>query len=103
MSPDEAVEGLPHRTRVGVSNVDQTAGREPRAVGLVVPHAVRLFVGPDHRVVLPASAVGGAAFLVLADAAARLLFRGLGAEPPVGAVTAVVGAPLFVFLLRRRA
>jgi len=72
-------------------------------VGLVVPHAVRLFVGPDHRVVLPASAVGGAAFLVLADAAARLLFRGLGAEPPVGAVTAVVGAPLFVFLLRRRA
>jgi len=72
-------------------------------VGLVVPHGVRLFVGPDHRVVLPASAVGGAAFLVLADAAARLLFRGLGAEPPVGAVTAVIGAPLFVVLLRRRA
>jgi iron complex transport system permease protein len=72
-------------------------------VGLVVPHGVRLFVGPDHRVVLPASAVAGAAFLVLADAAARMLFRGLGAEPPVGAVTAVIGAPLFVFLLRRRA
>jgi len=72
-------------------------------VGLVVPHGVRLFVGPDHRVVLPASAVGGAAFLVLADAGARMLFRGLGAEPPVGAVTAVIGAPLFVFLLRRRA
>jgi len=72
-------------------------------VGLVVPHAVRLFTGPDHRVVLPASAVAGAAFLVLADAAARMLFRGLGAEPPVGAVTAVIGAPLFVFLLRRRA
>jgi iron complex transport system permease protein len=53
--------------------------------------------------VLPASAVGGAAFLVLADAGARMLFRGLGAEPPVGAVTAVIGAPLFVFLLRRRA
>lgn len=68
-------------------------------VGLVVPHAVRLVTGPDHRVVLPASALGGAAFLVLADALARVLFRGLGAEPPVGAVTAIVGAPLFVALL----
>ena len=71
-------------------------------VGLVVPHAVRLVAGPDHRVVLPASALGGAAFLVLADAIARLLFRGLGTEPPVGAVTALLGAPLFVLLLRRR-
>jgi iron complex transport system permease protein len=71
-------------------------------VGLVVPHAVRAVTGPDHRVVLPASALGGAAFLVLADAAARLLFRGLGAEPPVGAVTALVGAPIFVMLLRSR-
>ena len=72
-------------------------------VGLVVPHAVRLVAGPDHRVVLPASALGGAAFLVFADAIARLLFRGLGTEPPVGAVTALLGAPLFVLLLRRRA
>ena len=71
-------------------------------VGLVVPHAVRLVVGPDHRVVLPASALGGAAFLVLADALASVLFRGLGAEPPVGAVTAIIGAPLFVMLLRSR-
>ena len=71
-------------------------------VGLVVPHTVRLFTGPDHRVVLPASALAGAAFLILADALARVLFRGLGAEPPVGAVTALVGAPLFVLLLRRR-
>ena len=71
-------------------------------VGLVVPHAVRLVAGPDHRVVLPASALGGAAFLVLADAIARMLFRGLGTEPPVGAVTALLGAPLFVLLLRRR-
>jgi iron complex transport system permease protein len=71
-------------------------------VGLVVPHAVRLVAGPDHRVVLPASALGGAAFLVLADALARFLFRGLGAEPPVGAVTALIGAPLFVVLLRSR-
>jgi iron complex transport system permease protein len=71
-------------------------------VGLVVPHAVRLLVGPDHRIVVPASALGGAAFLVLADALARVLFRGLGAEPPVGAVTAIIGAPLFVMLLRSR-
>ena len=71
-------------------------------VGLVVPHAVRLVAGPDHRVVLPASALAGAAFLVLADAIARALFRGLGTEPPVGAVTALLGAPLFVLLLRRR-
>jgi len=71
-------------------------------VGLVVPHAVRLVAGPDHRVVLPASALGGAAFLILADALARVLFRGLGAEPPVGAVTAMIGAPLFVMLLRSR-
>jgi iron complex transport system permease protein len=53
-------------------------------------------------VVLPASALGGAAFLVLADAASRLLFRGLGTEPPVGAITALVGAPVFVLLLRSR-
>jgi iron complex transport system permease protein len=71
-------------------------------VGLVVPHAVRVVTGPDHRVVLPASALGGAAFLVLADTLARVLFHGLGAEPPVGAVTAVVGAPVFVMLLRSR-
>jgi len=71
-------------------------------VGLVVPHAVRLLTGPDHRVVLPASALAGAAFLVLADALSRMLFHGLGAEPPVGAVTAMVGAPLFVALLWSR-
>ena len=71
-------------------------------VGLVVPHAIRLVTGPDHRVVLPASALGGAAFLVLADALSRYLFRSLGAEPPVGAVTAIVGAPLFVALLWSR-
>lgn len=69
-------------------------------VGLVVPHAVRVVAGPDHRVVLPASVLGGAAFLVLADTLARVLFHALGAEPPVGAVTAVIGAPVFVMLLR---
>ena len=71
-------------------------------VGLVVPHGVRMITGPDHRVVIPASALGGAAFLVLADALSRALFRDLGMEPPVGAVTALVGAPIFVLLLRSR-
>jgi len=70
-------------------------------VGLIVPHLVRRVVGPDHRLLLPASALFGAAFLVLADALARLLFLPLGTEPPVGAVTAFVGGPFFLWLLRR--
>jgi len=65
-------------------------------VGLVVPHVVRLIVGPNARVVLPLSALGGAGLLSFADLAARLL-----GEIPVGVVTAVIGAPFFLFLLRR--
>jgi iron complex transport system permease protein len=67
-------------------------------VGLVVPHVLRLIVGPDHRVLLPTSALAGAAFLVVADTVARAG----PAEVPVGIVTAAVGAPFFVYLLRRR-
>ena len=67
-------------------------------VGLVVPHLLRLVVGPDHRVLLPTSAVAGAAFLVATDTLAR---TGVG-ELPVGIVTAFLGAPFFLFLLRRR-
>jgi iron complex transport system permease protein len=67
-------------------------------VGLVVPHMTRLVVGPDHRVLLPASAFGGAAFLVVTDTVAR----SGPAELPVGIVTAAVGAPFFVYLLRSR-
>jgi len=70
-------------------------------VGLIVPHLVRRVVGPDHRLLLPASTLFGAAFLVLADALARLAFLPLGTEPPVGAVTAFVGGPFFLWLLRR--
>lgn len=70
-------------------------------VGLIVPHLVRRVVGPDHRLLLPASALFGAAFLTLADALARLAFLPLGTEPPVGAVTAFVGGPFFLWLLRR--
>ncbi len=65
-------------------------------VGLVVPHLLRLVVGPDHRLLLPASAVGGAVLLVLADLGARL-----AGGIPVGVVTALVGAPFFLWLLRR--
>ncbi len=67
-------------------------------VGLVVPHVLRLLVGPDHRVLLPASALAGGTFLVAADT----LARAGPAEVPVGIVTAAVGAPFFLFLLRRR-
>lgn len=68
-------------------------------VGLVVPHAVRLVVGPDHRYLLPVAALAGAAVLVLADAAARTL---LGpSEIPVGAVMSLAGGPFFLYLLRR--
>ena len=72
-------------------------------VGLVVPHALRRIVGPDHRLLLPNSIVIGASVLVLCDLLARAAFRWLGTEPPVGAVTALVGGPLFLVLLRRRA
>lgn len=72
-------------------------------VGLIVPHVVRRVIGPDHRLLVPASAVFGAAFLVLADALARLAFLPLGTEPPVGAVTAFLGGPFFLWLLARTA
>jgi iron complex transport system permease protein len=69
-------------------------------VGLVIPHAVRLLWGPGHRRLLPASALLGAAFLVGADALARTVLA--PAELPVGVVTALLGAPCFLYLLRRR-
>ena len=69
-------------------------------VGLIVPHALRLLVGPDHRILLPTSAVAGAVFLVAADTAARTAMG--GAELPVGIVTAALGAPFFLYLLRQR-
>ena len=68
-----------------------------------MPHGVRLVFGPDHRLLIPASALTGAAFLVLADLLARMLFRLFYTESPVGVVTAVLGGPLFLWLLRRRA
>ncbi len=68
-------------------------------VGLIVPHIVRLVVGPDHRLLLPASVLSGAVFLVLADLVARLVLA--PSEVPLGVVTALIGAPFFIYLLRR--
>ena len=69
-------------------------------VGLIVPHAVRLLFGEDVRVILPCSFLLGAAFLMLADAVARTVL-GVG-ELPVGAITALAGGPVFLWLLRRQ-
>lgn len=68
-------------------------------VGLVVPHMLRLLLGSDHRELVPACILGGAAYLVLCDLLARILPR--HGELPVGVITAMVGAPLFIYLLRR--
>jgi iron complex transport system permease protein len=70
-------------------------------IGIIVPHLVRLLVGSDHRVVLPASAFFGAAFLVVCDVAARSLMA--PTELPVGVLTAMIGGPFFLWLLIRRA
>lgn len=68
-------------------------------IGLVVPHLMRLLVGPDHRLLLPASALAGASLLLLADLVARLALA--PAELPIGIVTALIGAPFFLYLLVR--
>jgi iron complex transport system permease protein len=68
-------------------------------VGLVIPHALRLVLGPDHRILIPASALAGAGFLVIADLLARTVAS--PRELPVGIITALIGAPVFLYLLRR--
>jgi len=68
-------------------------------IGLVVPHLMRLLVGPDHRVLLPASLLAGASLLLLADLAARLVLA--PAELPIGIITALLGGPFFLYLLVR--
>jgi iron complex transport system permease protein len=71
-------------------------------VGLIVPHVLRLWLGPDNRLLIPVSALGGAAFLMVSDLLTRLLFSLVPAELPVGVITAMLGGPFFLFLLRRR-
>src|SRR5205085_6182413 len=68
-------------------------------VGLIVPHTLRALIGPDHRLLVPASILGGAVLLVLCDTFARTITA--PAQLPTGAVTAVLGGPLFITLLVR--
>ena len=68
-------------------------------VGLIVPPGLRLLLGPDHRLLIPAAALGGGAFLLVCDTLARTLLD--GRELPVGAITALLGGPLFLTLLRK--
>jgi iron complex transport system permease protein len=70
-------------------------------VGLIIPHLVRLILGNDYRLLLPTSALFGAILLVLGDTAARTVFD--PQELPVGVLTAVLGGPVFIMLVRRRA
>ncbi|MBU0699169.1 MAG: iron ABC transporter permease, partial [Proteobacteria bacterium] len=70
-------------------------------VGLVMPHLLRLLFGPDHRVLVPACILGGGAYLVFCDVLARVLPE--QGEMPAGVITAMIGAPLFIFLLKRSA
>jgi iron complex transport system permease protein len=69
-------------------------------VGILVPHFVRLLAGPDHKVVLPASALLGASLVLAADVLARMLVR--PAELPLGVVMAILGAPIFLHMVVRR-
>ncbi len=68
-------------------------------VGLIVPHLMRLLTGPDHRVLLPAAAIGGAVLLVVADVLARSVAAPV--EIPIGIITSILGCPFFLFLLQR--
>lgn len=77
-----------------------TVGGPIGFVGIIIPHLVRLLVGPDHRLVLPAAALFGAAFLVGCDVIARMIFAPV--ELPVGIITAITGGPFFLWLLLRK-
>jgi len=83
-----------------VTAVAVTAAGTIGFVGLVVPHLMRLMFGSLHKAVLPASAIGGGILLMLADSAARTIVA--PSELPVGVLTAIIGVPLFLFLLLRR-
>ena len=69
-------------------------------VGLIIPHMMRFFVGPNHKVLIPATALGSAAFLIVCDAVSRSLFPPV--EIPIGVITSLIGAPIFIILLKRK-
>lgn len=91
--------GLVFLTASAMVGLSVAASGSVGFVGLIVPHLVRLATGSDNRTVLPFSALFGAAFVVVADTAARTLIA--PRELPVGAITALIGCPLFIFLLKR--
>lgn len=93
-------ETIVHTLCALIVGVTVAVGGEIGFVGLIVPHAVRLMFGEDLRIVLPGSLLLGAAFLILADALARTVLP--SSELPVGAVTGLLGGPVFLWLLRRR-
>jgi ABC-type cobalamin transport system permease subunit len=82
----------------GYDNVINLRGGMIGWVGLLIPHIARMIVGPDNRILLPATALIGAIYLLLADNIARLLFS---VEIPIGILTSLVGIPFFAFVLRR--
>jgi len=69
-------------------------------VGLIIPHIMRLIVGPNHKILVPATCLGAAAFLVFCDTLARSMFPPI--EIPIGVITSLVGAPIFIILLKRK-
>ena len=95
------------RSRAGTSGAPVGRGEQEGVggalgfIGIIVPHLVRLMAGVDHRIVLPASALFGAAFLVACDVVARTVLAPI--EVPVGVVTAMLGGPFFLWLLIRNA
>ena len=93
-------ETMVHALCALIVGVTVSAGGAIGFVGLIVPHAVRLMFGEDLRIVLPGSLLLGAAFLILADALARTALP--SSELPVGAITGLLGGPVFLWLLRRR-
>jgi iron complex transport system permease protein len=94
------VELIVHALCALIVGVTVSTGGAIGFVGLIVPHAVRLMFGEDLRIVLPGSLLLGASFLVLADALARTALQ--SSELPVGAITGLLGGPVFLLLLRRR-
>ena len=83
-----------------ISAADVAAAGVVGWVGLVIPHFARMLTGPDHKVLIPAAALIGAVYLIQVDNVAR---ASIAAEIPVGIITAMLGAPVFAYLLRRAA
>ena len=73
--------------------------RLPQSDPCVMPHLLRLVIGPDHRVLVPACVLGGGAYMVFCDLLARVIPK--QGEMPAGVITALIGAPLFIYLLKR--